>query len=160
MRLTQKAKVDIINGYETDLTPMQELAERHGITRQGVYKILKQAGIDTSDRKITVSCTTCGRPIDRHKARVRRQLHHFCNTDCYHIFLEVGNGNLYVQNRHGQRVGRAIAGQFVEMLPGYVIHHKDRNTLNNNPSNLMVFRNQGDHIRHHRGFDVEPVWAG
>jgi hypothetical protein len=46
------------------------------------------------------------------------------------------------------------------MLPGYVIHHKDRNTLNNNPSNLMVFRNQGDHIRHHRGFDVEPVWAG
>jgi hypothetical protein len=41
-----------------------------------------------------------------------------------------------------------------------VVHHINRNTLDNSLSNLMVFRNSGDHIRFHRGFDVEPLWDG
>ena len=35
------------------------------------------------------------------------------------------------------------------LKPHEVVHHKDRNKLNNNPSNLCVFANQQDHWRAH-----------
>lgn len=160
MRLRQKDKVDIIKAYESDLTPMVDLAKRYGITRQGIYKVLKSAGVDTTKRKIPVSCTTCGNPVDRTKARIRRQLHHFCDQVCYNIFLEVGNGSLSLPNRHGTRIARLVVSRFFSLQEGHIVHHEDRNQLNNKPNNLKVFANQGDHIRYHRGFDVKPLWEG
>lgn len=36
------------------------------------------------------------------------------------------------------------------LKPGEVVHHKDRNKLNNSPENLWVFKNQKEHDRAHR----------
>lgn len=37
------------------------------------------------------------------------------------------------------------------LLDGEVVHHEDRDRSNNDPSNLMVFKTNSDHGRHHRG---------
>ena len=42
-----------------------------------------------------------------------------------------------------------------KLKEGEVIHHKDRNRLNNSFDNLMVFKTGGDHTAFHQGRDVE-----
>lgn len=159
-RLTRNQKVDIINAYSDDLTPMITLASQYGVSRQAIYKILKKASIDTKKQRLPVSCTTCGVEVLRTKARIRRQLNHFCSEGCYYAFLEAGNGFPYIQNRAGQKRARAIVSQYFNLQAGHVVHHESRNTLDNRLVNLCVFANNGDHVRHHRGFDTQPVWDG
>ena len=159
-KLKPQDKVDIINAYTSLFTPMIELAEKYYVSRQAIYKLLKKSGIDTSKKLIRVSCTVCGAVLNRPKCRVRKQLNHFCDYECYYAFLEAGNGNPYIHNRYGQRIARQIISQFFDIQDDHVIHHEDRNTLNNMPYNLKVFTTQGDHVRYHRGFDVEPLWDG
>ena len=159
-RLTKTQKVNIINAYASNLTPMIMLASEYGITRQGIYKILRQAGCDTTKHRIPVSCTVCGTEIQRTKARIRRQLNHFCSESCYYAFLEAGNGFPYIYSRTRQRRARAIVSQYFQLQASHIVHHENKNTLDNRLLNLKIFATQGDHLRYHRGFDVQPVWDG
>lgn len=160
-RVTPKQKVDIIEAYTTNLTPVIQLAKQYGICRQAIYKILKRADVDTTKHKLPVSCTVCSKEIHRHKARIRHQLNHFCSTGCYHAFITAGHGNgPYIPWRHGMRIARQKVSEYFNLQPGHVCHHEDRNCYNNRLDNLRVFANNGDHIRYHRGFDVGPVWDG
>lgn len=157
IRLTDKQKVDIVQGYK-DLIPMIELAEKYNITRQGVYKIIKQAGVDTQKALLPVSCNVCGKEIYRNKAKIRRQLHMFCSSDCYTAFLQAGNGSPYVESRYRSRIARTIVSDHFQLQKGHIVHHENRNQTDNRLDNLRVFANQGDHVRYHRGFDVSPIW--
>lgn len=160
-KLTAKQKIDIIEAY-LNLTPMIELAKQYGLSRQSVYKVIKAAGVDTSKNGgIEVSCSYCQKVIKRQRNHVRKTKHLFCDHDCYYTFLRHGNGlGSYVESRMGVRIARSVISQYFDMKPSHIPHHKDRNQFNNDPQNLMVFRCQGDHIRHHRGFEVEPLWDG
>lgn len=40
---------------------------------------------------------------------------------------------------------------------GEVIHHRDKNRMNNNLDNLMVFKTSSDHVAFHNGMNVEMV---
>jgi hypothetical protein len=160
-RLTTKVQVDIVTAFTEDLEPVITLADKYGLTRHGIYKILKRAGIDPKEYgKLDVSCKVCGKIITRHRARVRRQLNHFCCEACYHAFLEAGNGKPYKPSPWGGRVARAKVSEHFELKEGNVVHHENRSQFDNRLSNLRVFATQGDHTRYHRGFDVEPIWDG
>ena len=159
-RLTRNQKVDIINAYSNDLTPMITLATQYGVSRQAIHKLLRKAGIDTKKQRLPVSCSVCGMEILRTKARIRKQLNHFCSEDCYHAFLEAGNGLPYIQSRAGQKRARVIVSDHFSLQSGHVVHHENRNCLDNRLTNLKVFANNGDHTRYHRGFDVQPLWDG
>lgn len=37
-----------------------------------------------------------------------------------------------------------------DLIDGEVVHHIDENKSNNDPSNLMVFKSQADHVSYHR----------
>jgi predicted DNA-binding transcriptional regulator AlpA len=158
-RLTAEQRVDIMRAYGTDLVPMIELAKRYGKSRQRIYRIISQAGIPRTER-FKVSCSCCGEEIERVRCQVRNRKHLFCSTACYYAYLDAGNGRLYVQNRLGQRIAREKVERVFALQPGHIVHHEDRNTLNNDLSNLKVFANQGDHVRHHRGCDAVPLWEG
>jgi len=141
---------------------MITLAAQYGITRQGVHKVLKRAGIDTGKAaaNLAVSCTCCGNGVTMKRYRVRKQKHVFCGEACYVAWLKHGNGNPLIVHRQGARVGRDIAGKYHTFLPGHVLHHEDRNQNNNHISNLKVFVSNGDHVRYHRGFQVPILWDG
>lgn len=157
-KISQSEHFNIIEAYENNLIPMQKLAERYGVTRQTIFFILKKYGIDTKKQRIPVSCTTCGNELLRTKAEIRNKKNHFCNMDCYTAFLHAQGD--YIPNRQGQRTARNIVLKYFELQEKMVVHHEDKNNLNNAVWNLKVFANQGDHIRYHRGFEVNPIWDG
>lgn len=182
MKIDPTAHKDIIEAYAIDLWSMEEIAKMVGVSKHAIWKLLRKHGVNTSKHKITVSCTVCGAPIERTRKRVRNQLNHFCNTDCYSAFLDAGKTS-YANSGNSSRAARSIVSQWFELKEGNVVHHEDRNRFNNSRYNLRVFANQGDHIRYHHktrdenhnkitsphramqaryglGFDVEPIWNG
>lgn len=161
--LTGNQIVDIVRAFTVNLEPMGQIAERYKRTRQGIYKVLKAAGVDTKKTGgIMVSCVACGKEIKAHKSRIRKQKNLFCGHECYYAFLQAGNGRAYIQNRHSCRHARELVAKVFDLQDGHIVHHEDRNNWNNNISNLRVFANQGDHVRYHRlGVDyVQPIWDG
>ena len=164
-QLSPNQKVDIIRAFTEQLEPMITIADRYNRSRQAIWKVLKKAGVDTSKSAatITVSCTACGKSINRTRARIRNQVNHFCNYVCYYAFLEAGNGmGPYQESRQGQRIARSKIAEVFDLQSYHIVHHEDRNCYNNMWSNLKVFANQGDHIRYHRlGPDyIQPIWDG
>lgn len=157
MKIRPTDKLDIINAYENNLEPMISIAKRYGVSRGRIYQILNECGVDTSKRRIPVSCTVCGTAVQRTKAHIRKTKNPYCSTDCYFAALENKDSQYW---RHGQRIARQVVSKLFNLQPGNVVHHIDTNNYNNNPNNLVVFATQGDHIRHHRGFDTTPLWRG
>lgn len=43
------------------------------------------------------------------------------------------------------------------LTPDEVVHHKDGDSRNNAPENLMVFPNHAEHSKHHRDYSLRPV---
>lgn len=163
MKVTDKDIVDIIDAYQNELVPMIELASRYNMTRQGIHKILRRAGVNTALDKIPVSCTACDKEFVVPRCRMRRSKHLFCCQECYTAWLQAGSR--YQHSRCGMRFARNKVAEWFSnkrwrFVDSYIIHHKDGNNYNNQIHNLMVFKNQGDHIRHHRGFTTKPVWDG
>ena len=161
-RLTDQELVDIVRRYTVDLIPMIQLARDYGVTRQGIYKVLRKAGIDTSKQaaNLPVSCSCCGKQFTKKRCQVRKAKHVFCGEDCYFAWLKHGNGNPLIIHRSSARLAHKIVGEHYTLLPGQVVHHEDRNQFNNHISNLKVFSNNGDHVRYHRGFIVPVLFDG
>ena len=57
--------------------------------------------------------------------------------------------------RHGRVYAHRTEAEaaFGPLPPGAVIHHKDRNPLNNAPDNLVVCKDQAEHMEIHRRED-------
>lgn len=157
-QLTQREVVDIIHAWKNNLSSMTDLAKKYGITRQGIYKALKRAGIDVSKRRLPVSCNTCGAEIMRTRKRLRTHKHIFCCMDCYRAWFKAISK--YDTNGYGSRVAREIVRQHFALEPGNIVHHLNGHGTDNALDNLVVLRNQGDHLRMHRDFDVIPIWQG
>jgi len=172
-KLSGQDRLDIIKAYSEGLEPMTSLAIKYSKSRQGIWKLLKSAGIDTVKKGVAVSCTTCKAVLHRPKSQLRNRKNHFCNMNCYQAFLNAGASHLTsTENRKGGRRARAIVKQYFDLQPGHIVHHEDKFSLNNQLWNLRVFANQGDHIRYHHGLRdleynkdssiiiVEPIWNG
>jgi len=165
--LTKSDIVDIVRAFTEDLEPMISIAKRYNKTRQGIYRVLKKQGVNTSkglgNTRIAVSCDYCQKTLIINRARLRNQKRTFCNMNCYYAFIEHNQGLApYKESRHGQRLARLKVSTVFDLQPGNIIHHIDRNCFNNRWDNLMVFATQGDHLRYHRlGKDyAQPIWRG
>lgn len=149
--------------YTNGLVPMIKLAERYKVSRMAMWKLLhNKLGVDTEKNGgVDIVCHHCKKGFRRHKSRIRlRSNHKFCSRECWFAFVKSLTGTEYKYSRQGTKVARRVVGKYHVLQPEEVVHHEDKNTLNNTLGNLKVFRNQSDHIRYHRGFEVKPVWQG
>jgi hypothetical protein len=139
------------------------LGNMEGVTRQAIKYYLNKRGIDTSKANawILVKCFQCGLEFKKVRSTVRNKRRIFCTEGCY--YKAIANPN-YHQGRWHQVLARRVVGEIFKLETGMVVHHEDGNNKNNDPVNLMVFANQGDHMRWHRlgGADsgVIPLWRG
>lgn len=157
-RLTASEKSIIITEYRDKLTPMEQLAIHFGVSRQAIHKILRKYGVDTTKHRISVPCFCCGKETFKTKSQIRNRKNHFCSLDCYYAWVESLSEGPYVQHRNSQRIARGIIAKHFPLKPAHVVHHIDRNCTNNSLDNLLVFANNGDHIRHHRGIPIRPLF--
>lgn len=140
-----------------------EIAPIAGISRQRVWRILKDAGVNTGKgaggaTRVTCECSYCGRLHEITRKRWRMSITHYCSTDCY--YASRSNPNYY-QWRHGTRLARIIISQWYPIQTEHVPHHIDGDDRNNDRANLMLFASQSDHIKyHHSKNHVEPIWDG
>ena len=151
---------NIVQMYTKDLIPIIEIAPLWHVTRQLIYRVLKKCGVDTSkSRRIEVKCHCCEKTFLKKPCQVRRRKYHYCSSDCYLDCIKA-KGQGYIQNRHGQRRARAAVSKHFELQDGMIVHHENKDTLDNRYSNFRVFENHSQHMNYHRGGDAKPIWDG
>ena len=153
---------DVVVFYTVQHLSCAQIAPIAGISRQQVWKILKEQGINTSKgeggaTRVKYECDFCGKPSEMFRARYRNNIKHYCSPECY--FAAIENPG-YHPWRQGQRLARAIVAQYFDLQPDHVIHHKDGDNRNNDRSNLTVYSSQADHMNHHRNGKAKPIWDG
>ena len=145
--------------------PMRTVECRTGLTRQGIYKRLKKAGVLIPRRAkdgavgvyMSVRCAWCQEEIKRRKKQIIGVMRSFCNESCYYASLETSG---YIQWRQGSRIARAIVAKHFPLEREHVVHHQDGDQRNNVLDNLAVFESNAVHMAHHRGRKVVPLWDG
>lgn len=158
MRLTQRQRSEIVQLYRKAM--VSEIAAMFCVSRVTVFKVVRAAGVDTSRAPVSVECSRCGTKFTRRRWSVARSRSLFCSAACYRLALK---DTAYRPNRNGQRVARTVVRAYFPGLSTLqVVHHVDGDCKNNRAENLMVFRNQADHLRWHRlgreSSGVRPVW--
>ena len=126
--------------------------------------------------KVILKCDWCGNSVVKQWAWAKRTSRHYCNRacyDCHHSALlrtDEGLGMNMALVRSHKRVPRYLYGKqkgyrrhksgmlehrFVmeqiigrPLLPTEVVHHKNRNPLDNRPENLEIMH-WSDHSSHH-----------
>jgi hypothetical protein len=154
-----------VQRYKAREVSLQEIATEFGISRGAVWKKFKRMGIETSKAIVCwvdVSCGYCEKALKRTRKRARKVNRHFCDQFCYGLWIKHHSGSKYSPSRVGQRIGRGkVEGLYGPLPEGSVVHHRDGDCLNNDISNLMLFKDNGDHVRWHRDCreGVQPLWV-
>lgn len=160
-RLTQVQMQEAITRYQS-LDRMENIAKDFGCTRQAIFKILKKAGIDTSKKqRIERTCPVCGITVFRRRGMARKTKNSYCSDACYREHLH-SLGEAYNPSNYHSRMAREIIRQYFDYRPeeGHIVHHINKDCQDNRKKNLEVYACQRDHLRHHRGFQVTPLWSG
>lgn len=147
--------------------PLAEVEERTSMTRQAIWKRMKREGVldprsqpgGSTRKNLIRPCAFCGEPVRRYKKRLLQmnQINTFCGQECYMASLEQ---HPYEEWRRGTRLARAIVAQHFKLERGHIVHHEDGNQRNNDLSNLTVFASHSEHMAHHRGRKVKPLFQG
>ena len=153
----------IIVEYRDNHARAADLAVTFGMTRQGIYKLLRAHGVDISKaQKVKRTCRVCGVPLLRRRAVARKTQHSYCSPTCYTTYLETLGENYRPSNYHSRVARRIVKEAWPDYNPeaGHTIHHIDKDCEHNNLKNLEVYTSQSDHLKKHRGQDVKPIWKG
>ncbi len=145
---------------------MIDLAKTYSVSRQAIWKILKDAGVDTlKSHRVERTCGWCGKAVLRVKSHVRGRKRVFCrDSDCYFDWMRAGGNS--GQSSPAQRVARSVVSKHFTLEDIMVVHQEDGNTTNNMPSNLKVFADHNDHMRYHfqrhsgENLTVPVLWDG
>jgi hypothetical protein len=161
MRHKEVKTQDVVVMYTEKHLTHRQIGKIVGMSQTAVWKRLRSAGITAKQGTwVKTSCAFCGSGVDRTRQKVRDSAKQYCGKDCYFAGLENPSSVIW---RQGSRLARVIVAHYFDLRPDHVVHHEDTNQRNNDRSNLIVFKDQGDHIKWHRlggeQSGVKPLWT-
>ncbi len=136
----------------------------------GVHKSQNAPGITMNFNGI---CEYCGKEFETYRSpsNMKKKIPRFCSIICLGKSQKgennpAYNGGKYICNGYyvifkPEHPNRDVKNMILEhrfvmelkigryLNKGEVVHHIDKNTLNNHPDNLMLFKNQSEHTKHH-----------
>ena len=149
---------DVVDMYTIAHLTMRQIAAKVGLSQQVIWYRLKRAGVTAAQGEwVARRCAYCQEMVRVTRGRARAHKWVFCGQEHYYAFLKRSG---YQEWRHGGRLARAVVAQHFDLQPGEIVHHKDGNQRNNDRANLVVFASNSDHMAHHRGRKVQPLWDG
>lgn len=156
---TTEQQQEMVRLYTEEHLTYRQIGKRFGVSHTWIGQQIRGAGISREQGTwVEYACDHCGERVRKVRSQARGRQWHFCRAECYWAFLEAkGRYNPW---RQGQRIARAVVAKYVELQEDWVVHHWDGDNRNNAVQNLGVFASQADHMRHHRGGKVDPVWDG
>ena len=162
-RLTEDEEKTIIERYSIKLERLEDLASEYHVTRQALWKMLKHNRIDTSKGvRVKRICRACGKTVLRRRCKARTTEHSYCDADCYSIYLETLGEDYKPSNYYARKSREEVRRLWPDYDPavGHTVHHVDKDVTHWHGKNLEVYACQGDHLRKHRGQDIQPIWKG
>lgn len=152
-------KLELERLYLTEHLTLAEIGELYGKPRQTIFYWIKKFGIDTSTaERFNIKCDNCRSDFSITRKKWKISNKHFCCMSCRIDYLR---SEEYAQSRTSQRIARAVIEESGRTLkPGEVVHHIDDNNMNNDLSNLVVFKSNADHMKHHHKLRYEKVIEG
>lgn len=159
-------KASIISLYTVSHLSADAIGKLYDVSGRHVNRLMARWGVPTTAGEwVDVTCYQCGKEHKKARAQWRKHVRHFCSDDCYfkarkNGYARPGELRPYVRSSYGTKLARATVKRFFNLQRGQVVHHHDRDNLNNAPDNLAVFASQADHMRYHHGDDVAMLWDG
>lgn len=128
---------------------------------------------------IEYHCLNCGKVVKTYRSpsNIKSYIPKFCSIKCLGIYQKGNKNPAWSGGKHLQNgyyvifmpdhpysdskgfvyehrlVAEQTIGRFLK--PEEVVHHIDRNKINNDPNNLMVLKNQSEHNKLHRREDAK-----
>ncbi|MFA5238312.1 MAG: HNH endonuclease [Phycisphaerae bacterium] len=113
-----------------------------------------------------ITCLHCGKDFIAPRSRIN--IAKYCSRECsgLHNWKDI---QIYIDNgykislNYGEYIleHRQVVSEIMgrKLLMEEVVHHKDFNKKNNNPSNLALFANQSAHMKYHMtGIITNCIW--
>lgn len=149
----------------TGMTRVNDIAELAGISRQGVFNILKDFGVTTYKRKsVEVVCQFCKERFTKYHTNVSEI--NYCSSQCFHAshsiagmyskrgssFESLSEGSIH---RKLSKIARkTVTESGIILEPGQVVHHINGDRNDNRIENLQVFNSHSEHMKFHHNANV------
>ena len=134
--------------YNQNLTYKQMASIKNTTISYIINRVKKLFLPKREKQKFFIQCYFCGATKRVSKHQMDKNKLHFCSSIHYQFFIQKNKIQKNTGTLHASTY-RKHARKIMNALPHQIVHHIDGDEANNDPSNLLLFDSNKDHVKFH-----------